>query len=195
MSLNYSKTNAKSGKVRVIRREYDFVPEQARWLLYENQIKLHEQKPVSKRTETHVYTGMESLRYLGVARRFICAKFDLTYQHLEIFLYMAPFNYFTIKDYDRIAKPYIGYSIQNLRKNGYVVAMFKKEELKRPNLKHKDIADIYALSRKAKTAVTQFYKIISGEMEPNRFKTAVYSKDDTKNKLIKELLEEMKEEL
>jgi hypothetical protein len=194
-NYKYSETNPFKGeKRRINQKNYECLPEQAKWLLYENQVKLHERFTVSKRTESYIYSGVESLRYLGVAKRYVCERFEITSNDLEIFLFLYPLNYFTKKDYDSVAKPYINSSTAQLLKRGHIVVMFTRNELKKPYLKKSEIDDIYALSLTAKRAVNYFYKLLSGEMKPYHFKHAVYSKDETKNKLIKGLLEQMRDE-
>lgn len=188
----YSKTNQKNGYPRRINKTYDCLPEHAKWLLYENQVKLHEIKPINIMLEAKISTGVDALKYLGPANHFVCKRFSITREQLELFLFIYPFNYFTRRDFNRLAPVCRNGSLSYLIKKGLVIPIYKKENLIVPEGKKKDLADIYTLSLDAKRSVNYFYKVLSGELKPYRFQNSEYTKSDTKNKLIKDLLDEMK---
>lgn len=188
----YSKTIESNGYVRKVRKFYDCLPEHAKWLMHENQVKFHEVKPLKKVLEPTIFTDVDALRYLGVVRHFICGKYNITQNELELFLFLYPYNFFTKRDYDRIAPIYYKCALKTLLKREHIIAIYKKENLTVPEGKKKDLADIYTLSLKAKRAVTYFYRIIAGEVKPFKFESAQYYKSDKKNELIKDLLEEIK---
>lgn len=194
-NLKYSETIPTTGRRRLIKREYECLPEKAKWLIYENQIKLNEQMPVSRKTEIDIFSGVEALKYLGPTRKFVENMFSITTDDLDVLLYLYPFNFFTKSDYNRIAVPFIKCnSISSYVKRGLVVQVFSKESLIRPNVKRKDSEGIFALSLKSKRAVVYFYKILGKDLKPFHFKTATYSKSETKTKLIKDLLNEMRDD-
>jgi len=190
----YSKSFIENGLKRNVNRLFDCLPEQAKWLMYEHHVRFHEIMPTKKYREPKIYTGVDALRNLGLVRRYVCQRFKITNNELEILLFIYPYNYFTKKDYDRIAKPYVGCSILQLKKKGHVLAVYKKESLKIEPKKRRDLADVYTLSMSSKRAVKYFYKLISGELKPYQFQNMVYSENETKNNLIKELIQDMREE-
>lgn len=179
-----------TGHARLPKKSYDCLPEQAKWIMHENHMKFHERKPL-KIKEPKIYTGVNHLKNLGLARRFICSKYSISIEMLEILLFIYPYNYFTKKDYDKIANTYFGCRLHYLKKKGLVKVMYAKKTLKAPPGQKKQLADIYTLSKVSKNAVVHFHKIISGEREPSSYKSAMYSKDPDKNKLIKDLLGEL----
>lgn len=194
--LKYSKTKRDTGRVRHYHREYDALPEKARWLLHENEIKLHKRMPVKKDIERRFYSGVEALRYLGPARKFILERFSITTNDLDVLLYLYPYNYFTKSDYNRIAKPFIKCrGVNTYVKNGLVTKTFTKEDLTTPTIDKKKVEDVYCLTVKGKMVVSQFYNIVGQAMKPYFFEKLNFSKSETKNNLMKDLLREMKQNL
>lgn len=185
----YSKTNNKSGYLLKERKHYDCLTDDVRWFFHENQISLQEHMPLKK---TKIYSGVESLRYLIVARTFVEKRYSLSGSQLEAFLLLYPYNYFTKDDYDNIAKPFKVNSIKYNIKKGFVEKKYDKKHLIKNNVKRKTAKDIYALTRNAKRAVTDFYKIISGEMKPHLYKNTIFDKNPEKNELIRNLIDEVK---
>lgn len=192
--MKYSKTYQETGRKKNSEFDTSFLPEKTRWLFHENSIVCHSLMPIKKQVQARVYTGIEALRYLGPTRKYVTQRFKITESELDVFLYLYPYNYFTKTDYDRIAKPFLQSPyIRTLVKQGHVVPVFFRKDLSKGNVKKSQAEDIYTLSLSAKRAVNYFYNVLCKEKKPYHFKTVSYSKSETKNKLVKDLLREMQD--
>lgn len=133
--------------------------------------------------------GYNLLQYNIVVRPYITKKFNVSELHLDVLLYIYPFQYFSSKDYKRLPVARADYKahLKLMLEQGYV----QKTLLKKDNGNA-----IYELTDHSKRIVEDYYQMLSGEKTvhvdawQNPFKGPDTSKIDS---IRNELLETFKQ--
>lgn len=116
--------------------------------------RIRKYKQKSKDVIFPIYNGYDFLENLLVVRHFVCKRYKISFELLEVFLYLYPKNFWTQDDYFIVPKQFTHNRMRYMLKKGHVV-IFMKAKTERET--------IYRLSPSSRRIVEHFYKYLSGE--------------------------------
>lgn len=109
----------------------------------------------NKWTKIPFVTGYDLLQYMIAVRPYIEKKYSISTNALEYLLYLFPFQYFTIKEYNKIPKygitNYI--SLKQMREDGWLETV----------LQPRKGSSVLGFTPSAVDCVRDFYKYLSGQ--------------------------------
>lgn len=113
-------------------------------------------KPLRKK-ELLVRGGYDMLAYFGIVRKYFQARYELTFEELELFFYLYPINFFTKKDYRRFPLSWGNKRFKTLIYREF----FKKVSVDDGRVR----GCVYMLTRQGKQIVEDFHRMLAGEKE------------------------------
>jgi len=116
---------------------------------------LKRSKSTKYRKELIVEVNYNYLQYLGVVRIYLQSKYKLSFEDIELLLYLYTKNYFTKKDYRRFPCSWGFKRFNRLVQDEFIVKLSLVPERTR--------GCVFMLSIKAKTMVKDFHETLSGE--------------------------------
>lgn len=154
----------------------------------ESNYNLKRSKSKKYKKELMVEVNYNYLQYLGVVRIYLQSKYKLTFEDIELILYLQGKNYFTKKDYRRFPCSWGFKRFNRLVQDDFIVKLSSVPERTR--------GCVFMLSLKAKKMVMDFHKMLSGEKPiptcPQH--NPIFRKDtNTYRSTARAIMEEMRE--